>query len=252
MHFSILVCRDLFVMNFQVKNEHVCLRERVARRTIWCFERIQLELLLFLKEDLSDCELVFLLWYLLILQCLGSGMCLAPPDIPVKCLYLPYFVFSTVIHLSILNFLVSFLWHNCTRWMTPRQIWNPVLCFSFTLSMAVCGGAFSGCHEQWQSEVICVLRTSVNCLPKLFESSNGRQRLHNWSVFLENFWISFENKVAGSLGNNYLIISVLEQSSTTIIESVSDFYAVVCECWWSLRCLMLMGCCYVLIQSKRK
>lgn len=34
MHFSILVCRDLFAMNFQVKNVCVSLRKRVARRTV--------------------------------------------------------------------------------------------------------------------------------------------------------------------------------------------------------------------------
>lgn len=44
-HFSVLVCRDLFAMNFQVKNIHVCLRKRVASRTIQCYEGIQSELL---------------------------------------------------------------------------------------------------------------------------------------------------------------------------------------------------------------
>lgn len=64
---------------------------------------------------------------------------------------------------------------------------------------------------------------------------------------------AFENKVAGSLGNNYLITSVLKQNSITITESVSDCYTVVRECWWSLKSLMLMGCFYVLsANSKQK
>lgn len=70
-------------------------------------------------------------------------------------------------------------------------------------------------------------------------------------LFLDIFCMRFENKVTGSPGNNYLITSVLDQNSITIIEGVSDSHTVVC--WGSLRSLMLMGCCYVLsANSKQK
>jgi len=48
-------------------------------------------------------------------------------------------------------------------------------------------------------------------------------------LFLDIFCMSCENKVTGSPGNNYLITSVLDQNSITIIEGVSDSHVVVHE-----------------------
>lgn len=48
-------------------------------------------------------------------------------------------------------------------------------------------------------------------------------------LFLDIFCASFENKVTGSLGNRYVITSVEDQNSVTIIEGISDSHTVVHE-----------------------
>lgn len=47
------------------------------------------------------------------------------------------------------------------------------------------------------------------------------------SLILDIFCMSFENKVADSPGNNYLITSVLCQNTITIVESVSVVHEMV-------------------------
>lgn len=53
-------------------------------------------------------------------------------------------------------------------------------------------------------------------------------------LFLDTFGMSFENKVTGCPGNNYLITSVLDQNSITVIGGVSDSHTV-------MKCLLVVS-----------
>lgn len=73
--------------------------------------------------------------------------------------------------------------------MTPGKISNPVLCFSITLIMAVCGGALS-CHEQWQSEVTCVLRTSQLAICQSYLKALMKDRGHTTGLYSQKTFAS--------------------------------------------------------------